>query len=64
MGGTDMYPGTGPIDCMLNGGDGYLYVALETGSVTRGETDNPRRSGCVAPDYYPGVCYMDARIAL
>lgn len=30
-----MYPGAGPIDCMLNGGDGYLYVALETGSLVR-----------------------------
>jgi len=30
-----MYAGAGPIDCMLNGGDGYLYVALETGSLVR-----------------------------
>jgi hypothetical protein len=30
-----MYPGAGPIDCMLNGGDGFLYVALETGSLVR-----------------------------
>ena len=30
-----MYPGAGPIDCMLNGGDSYLYVALETGSLVR-----------------------------
>ena len=30
-----MYAGAGPIDCMLNGGDGWLYVALETGSLVR-----------------------------
>jgi len=30
-----MYPGAGPIDCMLNAGDGFLYVALETGSLVR-----------------------------
>ena len=34
-GNSYMYPGAGPIDCMLNGGDGYLYVALETGSLVR-----------------------------
>ena len=34
-GSSYMYPGAGPIDCMLNGGDGYLYVALETGSLIR-----------------------------
>ena len=28
-----MYPGAGPIDCMLNAGDGKLYVALETGAL-------------------------------
>jgi hypothetical protein len=30
-----MYPGAGPIDRMINIGDGYLYVALETGSLYR-----------------------------
>ena len=30
-----MYPGAGPIDCMVNGGDGFLYVALETGALVR-----------------------------
>ena len=24
-----MYPGAGPIDCMINGGDGFLYVGSE-----------------------------------
>ena len=30
-----IYPGAGPIDYMLNGGDGYLYVAPETDSLVR-----------------------------
>lgn len=30
-----MYPGAGPIDMMLNGGDGYLYVGLTTGDLVR-----------------------------
>lgn len=34
-GDSYMYAGAGPIDCMFNGGDGYLYVALETGSLAR-----------------------------
>jgi hypothetical protein len=42
-GDSYMYPGAGPIDCMLNGGDGYLYVALETGSLVRLD---PKRVAC------------------
>ncbi len=30
-----MYPGAGPIDMMLNGGDGFLYVGLTTGDLVR-----------------------------
>ena len=30
-----MYPGAGPVDCMLNGHDGFLYIGLETGSLVR-----------------------------
>ena len=30
-----MYPGAGPIDMMLNGGDGYLYVGVTTGDLVR-----------------------------
>jgi len=30
-----MYPGAGPVDCMLNGGDGYLYVGTCGGSLCR-----------------------------
>ena len=30
-----MYPGAGPIDMMLNGGDGYLYVGCTTGDLLR-----------------------------
>jgi hypothetical protein len=34
-GGSLMYPGAGPIDMMLNGGDGYLYVGVTTGELVR-----------------------------
>jgi hypothetical protein len=30
-----MYPGAGPIDCMLNGHDGYLYIGTCGGSLCR-----------------------------
>ena len=30
-----MYAGAGPVDCMLNGKDGFLYIGLETGSLVR-----------------------------
>lgn len=33
--GNLMYPGAGPIDRMLNIGDGFLYAALDTGSLYR-----------------------------
>ncbi len=30
-----MYPGAGPVDCMINGGDGYLYIGMCGGSLCR-----------------------------
>ena len=30
-----MYPGAGPVDSMLNGGDGFLYVGMTTGDLVR-----------------------------
>lgn len=48
-----MYPGAGPIDCMVNGGDGFLYVALETGTLVR---MNPEDATCEylgRPSPYP-----------
>ena len=30
-----MYPGAGPVDCMINGGDGYLYIGTCGGSLCR-----------------------------
>ena len=30
-----MYPGAGPVDCMINGGDGFLYVGATGGSLCR-----------------------------
>jgi hypothetical protein len=30
-----MYPGAGPTDCIINGGDGYLYAASALGDVCR-----------------------------
>ena len=30
-----MYPGAGPIDEMINGGDGYLYIGETTGLLVR-----------------------------
>jgi hypothetical protein len=30
-----MYPGAGPVDTMLNGGDGYLYVGTTGGTLVR-----------------------------
>ena len=30
-----MYPGAGPVDVMINGGDGYLYVGTTGGSLCR-----------------------------
>jgi hypothetical protein len=30
-----MYPGAGPVDAMVNGGDGYLYIGTTGGSLCR-----------------------------
>ena len=30
-----MYAGAGPVDCMINGHDGFLYIGLETGSLIK-----------------------------
>ena len=30
-----MYPGAGPVDCMINGGDGYIYIGTCGGSLCR-----------------------------
>ena len=30
-----MYPGAGPVDCMINGGDGYIYIGTTGGSLCR-----------------------------
>ncbi len=30
-----MYPGAGPVDCMINGGDGYLYIGTTLGELVR-----------------------------
>jgi outer membrane protein assembly factor BamB len=30
-----MYPGAGPVDVMINGGDGYLYVGSSAGALYR-----------------------------
>lgn len=35
QGGDLMYPGAGPIDTMLNGNDGYMYVGVTTGDLVR-----------------------------
>jgi outer membrane protein assembly factor BamB len=32
-GGNMMYRNAGPIDCMVNGGDGFMYVATDMGSL-------------------------------
>jgi hypothetical protein len=34
-GGGNMYRNAGPIDCMINGKDGYLYTATDLGSLFR-----------------------------
>lgn len=34
-GGSLMYKDAGPIDCMINGGDGFMYVATDLGSLYR-----------------------------
>ncbi len=34
--GSDiMYPGAGPVDCMINGGDGYIYIGTTLGELVR-----------------------------
>ena len=39
--GSDlMYPGAGPIDMMLDGKDGYIYVGVTTGDLVRINTKN------------------------
>ena len=30
-----MYQGAGPVDCMINGGDGYLYIGTTGGTLVR-----------------------------
>jgi hypothetical protein len=37
-----MYAGAGPIDRMINIGDGYLYIALETGSLYKLDPDTAK----------------------
>jgi hypothetical protein len=46
-----MYPNAGPIDCMINGGDGWLYVGTCGGSLCRihAETANVEYLGHPAP---------------
>jgi hypothetical protein len=54
-----MYPGAGPIDRMLNIGDGFLYVALENGSLYRIHPDTAKVEflGRGAPLHrLPGLC--------
>ena len=50
-----MYPGAGPIDCMVNGSDGYLYVALETGSLVRIDPDTCDIDYLGRPSPYPRI---------
>ncbi len=38
-----MYPGAGPVDCMINGGDGYLYIGSTLGELIR---LNPDTAAC------------------
>lgn len=47
-----MYPGAGPIDMMLNGGDGYLYVGVATGELVRihAESANVEHLGKPSPE--------------
>jgi len=47
-----MYPGAGPIDMMLNGGDGFLYVGVTTGEIVRirPETGETEYLGKPAPE--------------
>ncbi|MGD0110430.1 MAG: hypothetical protein ABSD48_01035 [Armatimonadota bacterium] len=33
--GDLMYPGSGPVDCMINGGDGYIYIGTTGGTLVR-----------------------------
>jgi outer membrane protein assembly factor BamB len=34
--GSDiMYPGAGPVDCMINGGDGFIYIGTTLGALVR-----------------------------
>jgi len=59
-----MYPGAGPVDCMINGGDGFLYIGTTGGSLCRLD---PRSAevkylGKPAPTRrLPGVVVLDER---
>jgi len=48
-----MYPGAGPIDCMVNGKDGFLYVALETGTLLRFDPKRMEFEYLGRPSPYP-----------
>ncbi len=48
-----MYPGAGPIDCMVNGKDGFLYVALETGTLVRMDPAHLEFESLGRPSPYP-----------
>jgi len=34
-GANRMYPGAGPVDCMINGGDGFIYIGTTEGTLVR-----------------------------
>lgn len=38
--GGKMYPGAGPVDSMINGGDGFIYIGATGGSLLRLNPDN------------------------
>lgn len=52
-GASYMYPGAGPIDCMLNGKDGFLYVALETGSLIKMDPKSMKFEYLGRPSLFP-----------
>lgn len=54
-GGNVMYPGAGPVDCMINGQDGYLYIGTTSGALIRLD---PRNAKCE----YLGKPYPEQRM--
>jgi len=59
-----MYPGAGPVDCMINGRDGYLYIGTTGGALCRLDPATAEITSLGRPAdtrRLPGIVILDER---